>query len=436
MMGLGLGLGLHRNQVFDGTAIAIDFRGMSTGSTPSGFTFTRSTAATYWGADGLLQSAAINAMRISRDPVSGELGYLAEPQRTNLLLRSEQFDNASWSKANMLAFGAGSVADATTSPDGASSADLIVPTVASATHAVSQAATVTAASYSVSVFVKPAGYSKFGIREANVTGAYSTFDLTGSGSVIVSSASTATILAVGGGWYRLVMVYTGTAASHTFVLHVMDSSYASGSPHLYTWSGNGTSGVYIWGAQVELGSYPTSYMPTTTATVTRGADLLTHTLSGANATALSTAGTMVCRFSFLGGDSTVDSGSRVVMSIDNGTTAERILIYNQAGAVGVLCYSGGGAVASPSVAGAIPTNTPTKVAFGFSGSAVPGSASFNLAKNGTLGTLDTTGAAPVVTTLAIGGESFTSALNFGGLIHSVSIYTSRLTDAQLQAMSQ
>ncbi|MBP8298846.1 MAG: hypothetical protein KA020_00665, partial [Planctomycetes bacterium] len=274
---------------------------LAQGAVPPGYTFTRSTAARYVDSDGLLKSAAINTPRRQWDATNRRWGYVGEGSRTNLLLRSEEFDNASWSKANMLAFGAGSVANATTSPDGASSADLIVPTVASATHAVSQAATVTAASYSVSVFVKPAGYSKFGIREANVTGAYSTFDLTGSGSVITTSASTATILAVGGGWYRLAMVYTGTAASHTFVMHVMDNSYASGSPHLYAWSGDGTSGVYIWGAQLEAGPAPSSYIPTTTVAVTRGADLLTRALTGPEGTALSTQGTMVVEFSFLGG---------------------------------------------------------------------------------------------------------------------------------------
>lgn len=95
-MGLVLGLGLYGNQVFNGAAVAINFRDMLTGDVPSGFTFTRSTTGTYWDANGVLQSAAIDAMRISRDPVSGELGYLAEPQRTNLCPYTNDISNAAW----------------------------------------------------------------------------------------------------------------------------------------------------------------------------------------------------------------------------------------------------------------------------------------------------------------------------------------------------
>jgi hypothetical protein len=84
-------------------------------------TFTRASTATYVGSDGLIKTAATNVPRFAHDPVTGEgLGLLIEEARTNLLLYSEQSDNAAWGKTNIL-----TTANAVIAPDGTLTADKI-----------------------------------------------------------------------------------------------------------------------------------------------------------------------------------------------------------------------------------------------------------------------------------------------------------------------
>lgn len=392
-------------------ALLHNFAGMTTGDTITDFTFTRSTAATYWDAEGLLQSAAINAMRISRDPVSGEMGYLAEPQRTNLLLQSILPGGGAtptgWSA--LFSTGSGAVASSLFgSADGASAYTF----TCSGTRMV----------FSQNVALSNNTTYCYSIWVESVTGALGLGDIilpsslpagctiTGWAINGVAGTSATTVVA---GVASVTIGGTYTGASTTFRLGCGASSTSTGT-------------VVLSRPQLEAGSYPTSYIPTTTGTVTRGADLLTHTLSGANATALSTAGTMVCRFSFLGGGSAVGPDTRAPLRISNGTTAERHLLYNASGNFGGLTTDNSVGQAAPNVATPIAVNTPAKAAYAWSLNSV------NVAVNGAAGTLDASATMPTVDRVEVGGPS---GSEFGGLIHSVSVYTSRLPDATLQALT-
>jgi hypothetical protein len=200
-------------------------------------------------------------------------GFLVEEARTNLLTYSEQFDNAAWTKGNTTV-----VANSTTAPDGTTTADTVTPTATSGTHLVRQVAANGALVCAQTVFYKPNGYTKVAIREDFVVGQYASFDCTGAGSVInKTAAATASITAFPNGWYRLTLVPTTALANQGMGVYVMADGYTTGDPAGYSFSGNGTSGGFIWGAQLEAGAFATSYIPTIASTVTRSADVATIT---------------------------------------------------------------------------------------------------------------------------------------------------------------
>ena len=198
--------------------------------------------------------------------VQTDLGLQTVPTRTNLALRSQTFENLSWVKSGTIA--ADNVAAA---PDGTTTAATITPSAVLMTHRIHQDYTSTAAGYAISIFVKPNGYSKVAIREDAVFGAYVAFDLSGNGSVMGSGGGgtpAGTISAHANGWFRIVMTYTGSAATNRPTLYVMDAGYTSGAPNAYSYTGNGTSGVFVWQGQYELGTFASPPIVTTSSTAT------------------------------------------------------------------------------------------------------------------------------------------------------------------------
>jgi len=198
---------------------------------------TRASSGTYVGSDGLIKTAV-----------------------TNLLLRSEEFDN-SWSRAGILAFGSGSTADATTAPNGVDSADLITEdTATSSVHRVIQSGlTVSAVSCTVSVYAKRAnGTRNLEINANALTDARAVFDL-GTGTVGEISSGTAAIQSVGNGWYRCSVTGVSSGTTTSLFLQLATSTTASSS----TYTGDGTSGIYLWGAQLEQSTTVGEYVKTT-----------------------------------------------------------------------------------------------------------------------------------------------------------------------------
>ena len=175
----------------------------------------------------------------------------------NLLGYSEAFDNAAFTKSNMLAFGSGSVANAVAAPNGSLSADLLVPNTTNGGHSVYQAATVGGLN-TQSIYVKAAGYSKVALRESWAGGYYASFDIS-AGTVLASSNCTAAIMAAGDGWYRISII--GSVVGTTWwSLLFLDPSYTTGSP-TGSWTPNGTSGIYLWGAQLSDSASLDAYSP-------------------------------------------------------------------------------------------------------------------------------------------------------------------------------
>jgi hypothetical protein len=234
------------------------------------FTVTRATTKTRTNSIGLIETVAINAPSIDYS-LGGCPNILAEPQRTNLFLRSEEF-NTTWSQIQ------GSVtANATISPSGSMDADQFTGNGAALNHRLIQAISITSASiYTVSCYVKKDTNDFFqyyllsGEFGAN---AWANFDVNNGVTGSTGTAASARIENAGDGWYRCSITATAisSSASSGINLGLISSATAARAE-----SNTLTTSIFLWGAQAETGSYATSYIPTTTASVTRNADIITR----------------------------------------------------------------------------------------------------------------------------------------------------------------
>jgi hypothetical protein len=233
-------------------------------------TFTRASAATYFNAGGTLQTVGDNAPRFDHDPATGaSRGLLIEESRTNLLQRSAEFDDAYWTKME-----SSIDANAIASPDGTTTADKLKTNTNAAFHSVvspSNLSVTSGIAYTASVFAKKAEKDILFISwsSAGFTAITPSFyDLT-NGTATAGADVTASMIDLGNGWYRCIATKTATVttASHAQRIGLTESTASASST-----GANSTDGLYIWGAQLEAGAFPTSYIPTTTAAATRAGD--------------------------------------------------------------------------------------------------------------------------------------------------------------------
>lgn len=186
----------------------------------------------------------------------------------NLLLYSQQFDNAYWSKGQ-----ATIAADATTAPDSTSTADKFSATSAAGGKSVANTSiSLSNTAYTWSVYAKASELSWFALNAYDGTNRLTYFDLTNGVVGTNASGSTASITSVGSGWYRCVVTRTATATATGGI--GLNLASADNVNSFTTTAGNG---IFIWGAQLELGSSATTYLAT-------GAQILSNTPLVANST--------------------------------------------------------------------------------------------------------------------------------------------------------
>jgi len=400
-------------------------------------TFTRASTATFFNSAGVLTSAATNAPRFDYNPSTlAAQGLLIEEARTNALTYSAEFDNAAWTKTR-----SSITANATTSPDGTVNADkLVEDTTASASHPLISAVltVVVGSTQSFSVYAKAAERSAIVLRlNAASDSIFASFNLsTGAVGTTVNagtgSGATATIQNAGNGWYRCTLsgIFSSTSANPIAIIYpAVSTADPSGTSIVYT--GNGTSGLFIWGAQLEAGAFPTSYIPTTTTALTRAADVASvNTLSPWYN---SVEGTLYGEFAVAGYAPTSsfsipavlsDNTNNNVISVANTNTGANLYSYgeintggvSQAGFYGASGLSFGvGSVRKSAIAYAA-----NNFAFTTQGAAVQ---------------TDTSGTVPTVSRLYVGVGATGGSLFLNGYLRRVSYYPTRLSNAQLQAIT-
>lgn len=324
-------------------------------------------------------------------------GALIEASRTNLILRSQEFENASWTATNATV-----TANSTTSPDGTANADTI--SVTGASGAIAQAVAVTAGNYySFTAYFKPLASQHSLIRIYDGTSTITAWFNVSAGTKGTQSG-TAGNLTYGaheieefeGGWYRChFTVLIAVVASVTVSLS------ASSADNTEPASGQS---VYGWGAQAELGRRATSYIPTTSATVTRNGDQLSI-LTSAMPFFDYNEGAFIYEWTQSVGGSLWDAyvlggiaaafGENVYLSY--GTDGALRSIISTGGSVGFNGFvAGGNALANGSI---------NKIAVSWKAN------DFKLVFNGTTYVVDTSGAVPPSPArLAFGGSPWTGTI--------------------------
>ncbi len=226
---------------FTGTA----YSGIVTFISASGATFSRSSTATYFDAGGVMQTAAAGTPRLDHDSATGEAkGILIEESRTNLATSSIWFE--SWSLLNSPGGNGLVSADTTAAPDGTTTADTISNSGMAQTNVYRPLvpAANSGTSFTFSVWAK---------------------DKTGTALLAFGGASDLTS-------FPVASISSGSAWTRYSVTATTSTNNGKVYPQI---SVAGGSSVAVWGGQLEQGSFPTSYIPTASAAVTRAADVLT-----------------------------------------------------------------------------------------------------------------------------------------------------------------
>jgi hypothetical protein len=376
-----------------------------------------------------LTSTAYYGPRFDYDPITlSPLGLLIEEARTNLMFPSD-VTGWSMSPASIVAI----TSNSAISPDGTTNATKLTTndaTLADRGYAIFKLYTgAVSTTYCGSAYLKAGEYTRAQINFENtsfLTATGALFDLANGTVVVTGGSSTATITPVGNGWYRCTVTATSLAISGNYVF---SASFKPASVttfnSTYTPISTGLGG-YIYGAQVEAGGFATSFIPTVSAAATRSADVATMVGNNFINWYNQTTGTLSVAF-----DASANSNATYVSASNGSIVQNSIHIDNDTGNMRAVYYSGSAEVAAL-VLGAIGTaGTANKIATAYAVN------DFAASRNGGTVATDTSGALPVsLTQLNIGVDDRLSAIYYtSNHIKSISYYNTRLTNAQLQAVS-
>jgi hypothetical protein len=402
----------------DGLALDLQFAADKTLTARKGPTpvFTRGSTGTFVGSNGLIQTAAVNAARFDHDPVTlASRGLLIEESRTNLILQSENFASGTWAKTG------GSISSvANVEPDGSANSELFSEDGTTGTHRIFQSFTGTIGTvYTLNVFLKFNGRAEIFLENRSIgTNPLVVFNIQNGTIGFVSSGLTAAIQAYPNGWYRCSITGTATSAGGNYLI----GGYSGGNQ---TYTGLNGPAFYLYGAQVEAGSSPTSYIPTTTGSVVRSADVCS--ISGASFSGMwnQPEGTFLSRTQ----KTSTNPNAFVISASDGGFNNETDLRYNSVSQVAALINVSG----ASQVTGVQANIT--------SGSEVKQSIAYKLndcayAANGASPILDTSALIPTVDRLTIGNVAVTGqAFYLNGTISSIRYYRKRLPNAKLVTLT-
>ena len=364
----------------------------------------------------------VDLPRINYD-ANGENGaLLLEPSRVNIIKQSEYYEGSDWSSQQTL-----ETLENVTNPEGTNTTYKVCANASNSNHYLERAPYTGATSgvdYVFSFFAK-AEDSDF-VQVATSTGfaaKYQNFNLSngtfGNGDAN-AFGYTSTIEAVGtNGWYRISVKATTTSTSARFLIIPILSDVSVRNP---IFLGDGSSGFYMWGAQLEQASYVSSYIPTMGTSETRAADSCNN--GGSAESINSTEGVLYAEISAL-----ADDGTYRIFSINDGTRNERVYVQytNASNTIAVVVKNGN--VTQANISHSLTDETQnTKVAFRYKAN------DFAFYINGSQIGTDTSGSTPV----GLNNFSFdqgNGANYFYGNVKQVAVFNEALTNAELATLT-
>jgi hypothetical protein len=215
--------------------------------------------------------------RLSYDITNGVVEdkphLLLEPSSTNLISFSEDFSQ--WTVDGEASISSDSII----SPDGTKNSDKLIAGTTSSRQAIKFSISQTG-NLSFSIFAKKGGYSVIQLSDARDGSAFANFNLD-TGAVGSSSVYTASMVDMGNDWYRCKISWN--ASFDIFAVRVGIVTTPT-SARVEQFAGNGSDGLYIYGAQLEQQAYCTSYIPTAGTTITRAAETCNNSKPSVNST--------------------------------------------------------------------------------------------------------------------------------------------------------
>jgi len=377
--------------------------------------------ATVTNSSGLVESVNADIPRFDYDPLTLACkGLLIESSSVNTLLGSGNISGTlPWVVLRATISGT-----YVTAPDGTNTgAKIVEDTTASATHYLGQDVTwVSGTTYTISIYAKKSDNDRPGVGiwlpsfPGNVRAFFNLDTLTV--GYKEAAALNPTIIDVGNGWRRCSMTVVAPAnqTSRIQFMPVSNTAVVGGA----TYTGNGTSGVYVWGAQREIG-YLTSYIPTGASQVTRTSDVATMTGTNFSDWYSAGAGGVVARVL----PSTV-FGTRPALQFDDATADEVITLRGDTTNPELVIVDGGSPQAQID-AGTISANTAYNLCAAWN------TDNCAAAVNGGAAVTDTSATIPTVTQARLGSDG-TNYLN--GHLQNVRYWPQRIINAEVQAFSK
>lgn len=282
-------------------------------------TFARATTATYRGSNGVLQTAASGAARHEYSAALAALGVLIEGQRTNLIVRNQEFENAAWTKRNV-----SPTADAIAGPDGVLNAEKYLETVDNSVHDAYQGPPLADNTVYTHWVMAKGGLGRDWIyirfRRNDVTDVYAWFNITTGTIGTVQAGGAATIEALNG-WYLSALTVNSLAGASQVDNFIAGIATGDG---VTTYAGDVTKGMYFTGGSAEAGNFRSSLIPTVGASVTRNADVLTYPAQGH----IAPQGTIFFVAEILG---TIPGASNGLLYFDDGSSNNSIWLVSNSG---------------------------------------------------------------------------------------------------------
>ena len=347
-----------------------------------------------------------NIPRIEYDASGNVLGLLIEESRTNLITQSEDISGLNQATADD---------DVAVAPDGTQTADKLIESTSNSVHWTYNSISVTDnQDYTFSIYAKKSERTRLTIYPNDKAGVsfYAVYDIDAGTVVSTPAQMTTSIQDVGNGWYRCVGTWNVNTGSNAVFVRI--GLVSSGTTISY--QGDGTSGLFLWGQQLEAGAFPTSYIKTSGSTASRSADLATIDVDqfGYN----QSEGTLFVEYAYY-----KDSTAVRAITLHDGTSLQRTII--------------GGPTYHPFLSGGVSIDNADVVIEEFNKIAV-GLKANDIASvaNGSSTVYTDTSATLSVnpTTLNIGSQ-YNNVVFGKNYIKSIKYYPKRLSNAKLQELT-